>query len=77
MEFINKSNLEFTDISSELYREYFFADGEIVRIDKPLKLHVSERGHRLFDDAGQSHYIPFGWRRLTWKTKDGLPNFVK
>lgn len=77
-DFRNESELEFTDISSELWREYRFLNGETVRIDDPLKLNVSASGgHRIFDGAGVSHYIPAGWIHLMWKTKDGAPNFVK
>lgn len=77
MEFKNDSGLEFTDISSEEYREYRFAGGEVVRVDAPLWLHVSSNGHRLFDSAGKSHYVPLGWIHLHWKAKDGQPHFVK
>jgi hypothetical protein len=77
MEFINKTNLEFTDISSEMWREYHFSGGDIVKIDKPLKLHVSSNGHRIFDAAGFSHYVPLGWIHLSWKAKEGQPHFVK
>ena len=76
-EFINESGLEFIDISSELWREYEFAGGDKVRIEQPLKLHVSDSGgHRLFAADGRSHYIPAGWVHLTWQSKEGHPNFV-
>ena len=77
-EFNNATDLEFTDISSELWREYHFLGGETVRIEAPLKLNVSEsRGHRIFDASGISHYIPPGWIHLKWKAKNGAPNFVR
>ena len=76
--FINESDLAFTDISSELWREYRFAGGDVVRIEQPLKLNVSEsRGHRVFDAQGRSHYIPWGWIHLSWEAKEGAPNFVR
>jgi hypothetical protein len=76
--FNNATDLEFTDISSEHWREYRFSGGETIRIDEPLRLNVSEsRGHRIFDAHGISHYIPAGWIHLAWKVKDGAPNFVK
>ncbi len=76
--FLNESNLEFTDISSEQYRIYEFNNGKIVMIVEPLKLNVSKSGgHRVFDNSGISHYIPQGWCHLSWKTKLGKPNFVK
>lgn len=76
--FENATDLEFKDISSERYREYRFRGGDVVRIEAPLKLNVSESGgHRIFDAEGVSHYIPAGWIHLSWVAKDGEPNFVK
>lgn len=76
--FENATDLEFEDISSERYREYRFPGGDVVRIETPLRLNVSESGgHRIFDVDGVSHYIPAGWIHLSWVAKDGEPNFVK
>lgn len=76
--FENATDLEFEDISSERYREYRFLGGDVVRIDRPLKLNVSESGgHRIFDGQGTSHYIPAGWIHLSWVARDGEPSFVK
>ena len=76
--FENATNLDFEDISSERYREYRFLGGDVVRIDAPMKLNVSDSGgHRVFDAEGVSHYIPPGWIHLSWVAKDGEPNFVK
>jgi hypothetical protein len=78
IEFRNASKAEFSDLSSETYREYSFArDGKTVkvRIDNPLKLAVSQNGHRVFDAAGVSHYIPSGWHHLQWEVKEGKPHF--
>ena len=70
-----KAALEFKDISTEQYREYLFPDMTIV-IDAPEKLNVSASGgHRIVDVTGQSHYIPPGWRRLSWRVKPGAPEF--
>lgn len=69
------TDLEFKDISTEEYREYVFAD-LIVRIEAPKKLHVSASGgHRIIDAGGVSHYVPTGWRHLSWQVKDGAPEF--
>ncbi|MEG3178728.1 hypothetical protein C8J44_3645 [Sphingomonas sp. PP-CE-3A-406] len=77
-EFNNASGLEFTDISSEQWREYQFLNGQAIRINSPLKLNVSASGgHRIFDAEGISHYVPAGWIHLKWTVKDGAPNFVK
>jgi hypothetical protein len=67
MEFKNKSNLDFKDISSNEWREYHFPNKEVIRLEKPLWLHVSKNGHRVFTEDGLSHYIPNGWLHLTWK----------
>lgn len=70
------TNLKFTDISSEQWRVYRFADYQ-VHIDKPLALNVSRSGgHRIWDEMGISHYIPRGWHHLSWLSKLGEPNFV-
>lgn len=75
---INKSNHEFTDISSEQFRTYVFANGVEVTIEAPLYLSVARSGgHRVLGDNNISHYIPSGWVHLYWKPKDGEPNFVK
>lgn len=28
-------------------------------------------GHRILDGDGKSHYIPAGWRHLSWRSKTG------
>lgn len=75
-QFINKTNLEFIDISSEEHREYIF-DNITIRIEDPSQLNVSKNGHRIFTTDGISYYIPLGWRAIKWKAKIGQPNFVK
>lgn len=76
MEFRNNSGLEFKDISSEASRTYLFPHGIKVKISEPQKLNVSASGgHRVFDSAGTSHYIPSGWVHLEWVAKEGKPHF--
>jgi hypothetical protein len=78
MNFWNESGLEFTDISTEQFREYTFAGGQILRIENPLQLNISESGgHRIFDAQGFSYYVPKGWLHLKWQARKGQPNFVK
>jgi len=77
VEFINKSDNKFVDISSEAFRTYIFSEGNEVTITGPTHLSVSPSGHRLFDIYGTSHYVPKGWIHLKWKAKEGQPNFVK
>ncbi len=76
-DFINNSGLNFTDISTEESRQYIFGNGVVV-IEGPLLLNVSASGgHRIFDQAGVSHYIPAGWIHLSWDARNGQANFVK
>jgi hypothetical protein len=75
--FKNASGLPFSDISTELYREYDFGNYK-VRINEPIFLNVSKSGgHRIFDGSGKSHYIPTGWIHLYWEVSEGKENFVK
>lgn len=77
-EFVNESDNEFTDISSEATRTYNFGSKGFVKINNPMKLSVSPSGgHRIFSADGHSHYIPSGWVQLSWTVKPGQPNFVK
>lgn len=59
------------DLSNrEEYREYIFPGREIVHIDNPQFLIVSDNGHRI--GCGEmSHYVPYGWIDLKWKNKEG------
>lgn len=77
--FINKSNLKFTDISSEQEREYIFPNGNKLFIENPLYLNVSPTGgHRLYTKDGWCYYIQprEGWA-IKWKSREGKPHFVK
>ena len=59
----------------EEWREYRFPGGEIVHIDAPQFLIVSDNGHRI--GAGTvSYYIPYGWIELKWLNRsDRNENF--
>lgn len=79
--FINETDLEFTDISSEKEREYLlFTDVNPLKIDgEPLYLNVSKtHSHRLYTSTGWCYYIQpkEGWA-IRWKVKKGKPSFVK
>lgn len=78
-QFRNATKFEFTDISSEQYREYTFECGETVRIEDPLYLHVkSDSGsHRVFDASGKSYRISPSFISITWEAKPDEPHFVK
>ncbi len=69
--------MDFKDISSEAWREYRFPKGETVRIESPIKLHVSASGgHRVADAQGLSHYVAPSWLSITWRPRDGADDFV-
>jgi len=76
IEFKNESDNVFVDISSEEYRTYNLGKSEVTIVE-PVKLAVTNNGHRIFDASGMSHYIPKGWIHLKWKAKKGEPHFVK
>lgn len=77
IELINNGSYEFIDISCEQWRKYTWPDGSEVFIQDEQWLAISESGHRILDLEGNSHFIPFGWIHLEWKSKDGRPHFVK
>lgn len=54
----------------EKYRVYEFPNGEIIMINGPQFLIVSDNGHRIYDNKGISHYIPYGWIHLWWVNKN-------
>jgi hypothetical protein len=69
--------LNFEDISSEEYRTYHYADGSMVVLVKPIALAVTQTGHRVLTADGESHYIMAGFQRISWKSAEGAPHFVK
>ena len=75
--FKNESGLEFKDISGEEARVYMYPGGAAVTILSPRKLHVSASGgHRVFDAAGNSWYIPSDWIAIRWNVKPGEAHFT-
>ena len=73
---IHETDRQFIDISSEEYRIYTFGTTKIF-IKNPQWLNVGTNGHRVLDSDKISHYIPYGWNHLEWKTLDGYPHFVR
>lgn len=73
IELKNETELEFTDISSEKWREYHYRHTTI-RIENPQWLAITEKGHRILDGNEVSHYIRNGWKQIKW---EGNPHFVK
>ena len=76
IDIINKGSYDFIDISNEEWRKYEWIDYSLT-LEGVQWLAVSDSGHRLLDAEGTSHYIPYGWKHLTWKAKRGKPHFVK
>lgn len=65
--------LTFQDISAEEYRVYTFANGETVRVDKPLWLNVSvSGGHRIVVSDNSTVYIPGKYLKIQWFNKAGF-----
>lgn len=73
----NIGGLTFRDISSEEWREYYFTDGSFLRIEYPVGLNISENGHRIFNEAGESFYVSKDdFTYIKWRAKKGQPPFV-
>lgn len=74
--FTNNPDILFNDISLEIYREYVWPNGSLVRIEAPQGLAVSASGgHRVVDGKGISHYVPSGWIHLRWENSPGAAAF--
>ena len=59
-------------VGKELWREYRFPGNEIVRIESPEVLIVSDNGHRIVTGV-MSYYIPYGWISLRWENPTDRP----
>lgn len=72
-----EGNFKFTDISHQMDRTYHYENSE-QSISEPAFLNIGKQGgHNILDEQGMSHYIPKGWLRVSWKTKEGQPNFKR
>lgn len=61
-----KGDMEFNDLSDELFRSYRFPQGTVT-INDPIALHISDSGtHYIIDEDGKVHVIPTGWIELIW-----------
>lgn len=62
--------LKALDISSEKWREYVYANGEVYKIETPITLYVKSApagdSHRVVDGAGIAHYPRKGWIAIRW-----------
>jgi hypothetical protein len=75
--FVRKN--EWRDISSEVYREYIYADYTL-RINQPWRLFVKEsslggHAHRVETADGMGYYVAPGWKAICWKAKDSQQVF--
>ena len=76
-QFINDTNFRFINITSELLREYIYANGSKLTIHNPLRLSIANNNdHRVFDASGLSYYIPPNWIAIVSKARPGAPNFI-
>lgn len=70
---VTVNGLEFSNISSEAYREYTFNGGETIRVENPLYVNVSKSGgHRILISNTETVYIPPTWLSLNWAVKKGF-----
>lgn len=61
---------EFRSLEDEVAREYSFDDMDIMITD-PVALRISESGgHYVIDRQHDVHYIPAGWKCLSWTPRD-------
>jgi hypothetical protein len=76
--FQNADELEWLDISHEMWREYMYADGTVIRIEEPLRLNVKQKSggdsHRVVTST-LSHYIAPGWHAIRWERRPGTAPF--
>lgn len=74
---LDKTRLNFKNITNEEYRIYRFPGGEYVRVNGGLWLDDSEPEHKIIDSKDFCHIIASGWLRVKWKVKSAeYPHFV-
>ena len=83
-------DLDFKDISSELYRVYVFPaareggknaeyrieEPDAASFKAPVGAWCGGGSHRVVDRAGKAHYIPSGWIAMYWEKPEGVPPFL-
>lgn len=79
-EFIVGASLDFKDVTDELYREFVFPGGDVVRVDAPALINVKAPPNgrrpgggslRIIHLDGSVTYIPYGWIALRWFPRPG------
>jgi len=74
----NMTDREFTDISSEAWREYILTDGTCLEITNPQWLHISDSGHYVVDSINRVYFVPHASIfTMQWQVKSGHPHFGK
>ena len=69
-----KEEIAVDDISMEDYREYVFPGGDILRIEKPVALHVTGRGsHFVIDSESVAVYVSSKFIAIRWHNREGIP----
>jgi hypothetical protein len=77
----NNPQLRFQDIRHELVRTYSYGDGFQLSLTDPVAVAYKEPlpgvpgggSHRVVTADGACHYVPYGWRALSWVAKPGAP----
>ena len=67
--------LKRTKVDDEIYRTYHYADGYSITVMSPVEANIKAPpagvfgggSHRVLDACGTYHFIPAGWRHLTYK----------
>lgn len=78
-DFINETDIEFTNISNKMILEYHFTNGSHITIRKPIFLAILPNGVNLIYDYSQNCYKirpKVGWWKK-WQVKEGTPHFTK
>lgn len=64
------AELKEMEITTEVWREYRYGNGDVYRVDKPVRLwfKTDDRGdsHRVLDADGNTHYPRRGWVAIVW-----------
>lgn len=65
------------DIQSEEFREYIYEDGNVLVIENPIELFITDTGsHRVIAEDGRVYRPTPGYLGIAWKPRKGEPAFV-
>ena len=69
------NNIDFKDISGELWRTYLMQSGNIIRIDDPVALYVTKTGsHYVIDRNGIVTYVRPLFEAIQWEKRENEPH---